>query len=351
MNDPRLIAADAQAFRAAVHRATPYKPIYVKLKLIWACNLRCAMCNHWRDPVEAPMATERLLDLIDELAGLGCQKIHLSGGEPTLRPDLELLIRRMNRYGIRATMTTNGTRLTPERAQALAEAGLHKVNISLDSPDPQIHDRIRGVAGAWADTVRGLRYLRPWLQREQAIRINTVVSPWNYQSLAQLPDLAHSLGADRINLIPMDFNTPDITPLTFRQILWFNAVLAPQIARKALFWNLITERAQAYPFGTTWSEIQQSLKGNYSGGYYNHHRCYAPWTHALVDHVGRVSVCCMTTNQVIMGDLREQSFTQIWQGATYQELRQCGSLPQLAACQKCDMFLAQNRQLEQILQG
>ena len=54
MHDPALIAADASAFRAAVRAGRPYRPLYVKLKLVWDCNLRCEMCLHWRARSDPP---------------------------------------------------------------------------------------------------------------------------------------------------------------------------------------------------------------------------------------------------------------------------------------------------------
>jgi len=51
----------------------------------------------------------------------------------------------------------------------------------------------------------------------------------------------------------------------------------------------------------------QSIEKLYARDYNNNHPCFAPWTHALIDRVGRVSVCCMMLNKPIIGDLRQQS--------------------------------------------
>jgi len=82
---------------------------------------------------------------------------------------------------------------------------------------------------------------------------------------------------------------------------------------------------------------------------YNNHPCFAPWTHALIDHVNRVSVCCMMPNKPIIGDLRKQSFKQIWTGENFAALRQTQNLPMFESCQKCDMFLENNRRLAEIV--
>lgn len=350
MNDLSLIATDREAFQNAVAKGLPYKPIYAKFKIVWNCNLRCGMCNHWRDSVQPPLDLEFFKPIIDELAAWGCKKIHLTGGEATLRPNLEAFIAYISAQDIRVTMTTNATLLTPERAYHLTQAGLKKVNISLDSPNSQIHDRIRGIQGAWKRAISGFQALRPYLKPGK-MRINTVIGRLNYASLKSLPDLAAELGADSLNLIPLDQHTPDLSRMNVGQILDYNLRIAPSFARKALTLGLLKTADQAYPFGQTFAEIRQSQQGNYAKTFYHQHRCFAPWTHVLINHVGQVSICCMMPNQPIIGDLRQQSFTEIWTGEVYRKLRQTQQLPQFAACGQCDMFLAENRSLNQLLRS
>jgi MoaA/NifB/PqqE/SkfB family radical SAM enzyme len=344
------VTADAAAFRAAVINGQPYRPLYIKIKLVWACNLRCGMCRHWRWTRAAPLNFNRLKTVVDELAGLGCRKIHLSGGEPTLYPDLAALIAHMSGLGLHVTMTTNATLLTRPRAEALANAGLRAANISLDSPDPRLHDRIRGVKGSWKQALKGFRALRRELKKGK-LRINTVVGRLNYASLVDLPELAAELGADSLNLIPLDEHTGDLQRLSKHQIRDYNERIAPVVAARALALGLIQDARQVYPFGLTIQEARLSKQGLYAQGYYDHHPCFAPWTHALIDHMGRVSVCCMLREAPIMGDLRQQSFGEIWAGANYTALRaRVGeTLPLFPTCRRCDDFLTQNRQLAEIL--
>jgi hypothetical protein len=91
------------------------------------------------------------------------------------------------------------------------------------------------------------------------------------------------------------------------QIIDYSQRVAPVFAEKAMAKNLIRPVKEAYPFGSTPSEIVQSIEGLYARDYYNNHPCFAPWTHALIDRVGRGSVCCMMLNKPIIGDLRQQS--------------------------------------------
>ena len=143
--------------------------------------------------------------------------------------------------------------------------------------------------------------------------------------------------------------TPQILEAeTAAQIIDYNQRVAPIFAEKAMAKNLIPQVKEAYPFGSTPSEIVQSLEGLYARDYYNNHPCFAPGTHALIDHVGRVSVCCMMPNKPI-GDLRQQSFKEIGTGEIFAALRQTKKLPMFETCQKCDRFLENNRRLAEIV--
>jgi len=84
------------------------------------------------------------------------------------------------------------------------------------------------------------------------------------------------LGADPINLIAMDENTLDFQKLTAAQIIDYNQRVAPIFAEKAIAKNLIRQVKEAYPFGSTPSEIMQSLEGLYPRDYYNNYPCFAP---------------------------------------------------------------------------
>ena len=343
------IAEDWANFRAATLSGAPYRPLYVKMKVVWGCNLRCRGCNHWRERREPSLPLARMLEIVDELAGMGCRKIHLSGGEPVLRSDLEPLIAHIGARGMRATLTTNATLITRQRARSLAEAGLNGANISIDSPDPDTHDHMRGVHGAWRRTVKGARYLRRRLKKGH-LRINAVISRLNFASLARLPELAAELGADYLNLIPLDENTGDVRRLTKAQILDYNQQVAPFIAEKSLALGLMQRAGQAYPFGRTAAEIEQTKEGRYARGHYEAYPCFAPWTHALIDHQGRVNVCCMLRAAPVMGDLTCQSFSQVWGGPPYQALRGEKRAPLFEGCRRCDDFLEENRQLHRLLQ-
>ena len=99
------------------------------------CNLSCTYCNEF-DDVSKPVPIETMFERVDCLAKLGTSVITISGGEPLLHPDLDLLISRIRRLGMIAGMITNGYLLTADRVKRLNKAGLDHLQISIDNVMP-----------------------------------------------------------------------------------------------------------------------------------------------------------------------------------------------------------------------
>ena len=99
------------------------------------CNLSCQYCNEY-DDISKPVPVREMYRRIDKLAELGTSIISMSGGEPLLHPDLDLIIGRVRRHGMIAGMITNGYLLTAERIQRLNRAGLEHLQISIDNVMP-----------------------------------------------------------------------------------------------------------------------------------------------------------------------------------------------------------------------
>lgn len=346
----KTITGDFQNFSQAVDQKNAYKPLYVKIKTFYGCNLKCEMCNHWRDTREPPLPVERLKETLTELAGLGCQKVQFSGGESMLRPQMPQLVAHAASLDIRPVMTSNGTLIDKTKARQLIEAGLRGINISIDAPDRKAHDRIRGVRGAWKAACKAVQYFRKYAHKGKiTIRINTVVGRSNYADIAAMPDLAHSLGADALNLIAIDDHCGEHLAPRKADLLRYNAEIAPKIAERGMALGLFRSPDEAYIFGKTEADLKNSRNGKYALGFYAQHPCHAPWMHSLIDYNGLVYVCCMTREKITpLGDLKESTFAEIWHGSAYAQIRRQMHPPQLAPCQRCDDFLQENRQLAQL---
>src|SRR5690348_9380536 len=128
----------------------------LRISVIDRCNFRCPYCmpeEQYASDHAFLRARERLsFDEIERLArlfvALGVRKLRLTGGEPLLRRDLPELVARLARIeGVEdLALTTNGV-LLPRFAQALREAGLKRVTLSMDSTDPEVFRRMSGGRG------------------------------------------------------------------------------------------------------------------------------------------------------------------------------------------------------------
>lgn len=124
---------EASMFARAM--ASANHPIAVQIIPIRRCNLACTYCNEF-DKDSQPVPTAEMLKRISKLGELGASVITFSGGEPTLHPDLDALIRRARDAGAIATIITNGYLLTPSRIKRLSAAGLDYLQISIDNVEP-----------------------------------------------------------------------------------------------------------------------------------------------------------------------------------------------------------------------
>jgi cyclic pyranopterin phosphate synthase len=118
---------------------------YLRISLTDKCNMRCVYCMA-EDMIFRPndelMTADEIIRLINIFARLGTDKIRLTGGEPSIHPELLKVVRGIKDAGIsRISMTTNGVRLA-ELAPALKEAGLERVNVSVDTLNAEKFHRI-----------------------------------------------------------------------------------------------------------------------------------------------------------------------------------------------------------------
>lgn len=147
---------------------TPNRPYHAQWLLTRRCNYRCRGCNVWRDQEnrQKEVSTEEVKAGLDALRDLGVVEIVLSGGNPLLRDDIEEILKHSSHHFI-TTIYDNGS-IAPKKLDALRHADF--VSISLDTLDEKKFDYIRGVKGAWANSMNAIETL-------QSEGINVGVSP------------------------------------------------------------------------------------------------------------------------------------------------------------------------------
>ena len=160
------------------------------------CNLKCVHCYARSEAIkyENELSHEEGLSLIDQLSEFNVPVILFSGGEPLLRPDFFELANYAASKGIRPTISTNGTCITPDVAKKLKDMGVGYVGISLDGNE-ETHDKFRGKDGAYKLAIRGIRNC---VATGQKVGLRFTITKDNYRDLSSIFDLLEKENIDRV---------------------------------------------------------------------------------------------------------------------------------------------------------
>jgi pyrroloquinoline quinone biosynthesis protein E len=209
-------SSDMRLHTARTDDTAPGLPLGLLAELTHRCPLHCPYCSN---PLELTAAAAELpasawLDVLGQARRLGVLQAHLSGGEPLLRRDLELLAAGARSCGMYVNLVTSGVGLTTVRARALADAGVDHVQLSL-----------QGARAAAANLMAGAKAHERKLQAAAAVRaagmvltINVVLHRGNVADIEALAELAASLDAGRLELAHAQYygwalrNRPSLLP-------------------------------------------------------------------------------------------------------------------------------------------
>ncbi|MGH7711117.1 MAG: radical SAM protein, partial [Gemmatimonadaceae bacterium] len=167
------------------------KPLALHFEVTMRCNARCGFCDYWKTPSET--RDHEVKSFAAAARFFSPMFATFTGGEPTLRRDLETLVNAV-RQNVRLcyiTLLSHGGTMTLERARALWEAGVDQFNFSLDYLDER-HDVARGIPGLSAKIVRTAAAMRE--AQLGAIRFNTVIRRDNLDQILPILHRADSLG-------------------------------------------------------------------------------------------------------------------------------------------------------------
>jgi len=134
-------------------------PFSVHLDLTYRCNERCVHCYLDHEDY-GEMTTEEVKRVLDELAEAGTLFLTLSGGEIFLRQDFFELLEYARALHFDVSLKTNALLITPERARRLKELGVRKIQVSIYSADPEIHDGITMVPGSLRRSIEAMRLVK-----------------------------------------------------------------------------------------------------------------------------------------------------------------------------------------------
>ena len=319
-------------------------PRLVAWELTGACNLACVHCRG--SAVTEPHPDEITFDeakhFIDELVDIGKPILILSGGEPLMRKDVFDIASYGTEQGLRVVLATNGVLVTPEIAQKMKEVGIQRVSVSIDGATAQSHDDFRGVPGAFEGALRGIDNLK---NAGIPFQINTTITKRNLDEIPKILAFAEELGAAALHiflLVPTgrgaDILDQEIPAIEYERVLnWFydqrgktkldlKATCAPH------YFRIMRQRAAKE--GIEITPKTHGLEAMTKG-------CLGGIGFCFVSHLGDVAPCGYLP--AMAGNIRKQSFREIWEGSkVFNDLRdtslyegKCGACEYKEPCGGC----------------
>jgi len=165
-----------KAVSVAVHSLTPNRPYHVQWFITRKCNYRCKGCDVWREQDTKELSTEEIKRGLDILRELGVIEVVLSGGNPLLRDDIGEIIKYASRFFI-TTIYDNGS-MAVKKIDDLRNADF--VAISIDSLNPEKNDYVKGVKGAWHNSMKAIEKL---FEQGISVSVSPTISQFNLHEI------------------------------------------------------------------------------------------------------------------------------------------------------------------------
>jgi len=170
-------------------------PYRMDLAITYKCNNECFHCYAGSPKETNELNTEEWFNVINSLFEIGVPHIVFTGGEPTLRSDLDKLIRFSENKGLVTGLVTNGRKLADNNyLKSLIDAGLDHIQITLHSHDENIHDEISCVEGSWRETIQGIKNA---VATPVYTLTNTTLNSYNIDGFLETIRLLNNLGLEQ----------------------------------------------------------------------------------------------------------------------------------------------------------
>jgi radical SAM protein with 4Fe4S-binding SPASM domain len=327
------------------HLTSPYE---LNIDTTFRCNLRCIFCyadSEKPDCAADEMTTEQVFDVLENFAANNGAFVLFGGGEPFIREDFLEFVRFAKSKGLWTYIISNGSLITPEVAREYAkyyDPAHDKIQISLDGSCPRVHDKQRGVVGAFDMTVSGIKNLVA-----QGIRpiLNTVVTRVNVDDIPNLIDLAvslnaftyrclklHKLGRGRKGLLHEKLS------ISQEQADNLFAYLNKRRDELLGVMGIASDNACVFPMSTKAIRDQFEKRPGLEPKSY---ACAAGTTKVAVAPNGGVVPCSYFYDfpELYVGSLKERSLQQIWEDSSLWDLYR-KPLQVKGKCERCGYLYA-----------
>ena len=349
-------------------------PSTISIKLTNACNLRCKMCGQQREgnpeghvkwaPIsffQEKTSVEKFKSVIDEVKGWK-PNLYLWGGEPFMYKEILELISYAKQQKLTVQINTNGLYLKKLAEQVVA-SGLDDLIISIDGPQ-EVHDQVRGLPGTFKLVEQGIKAIHEEKKKQgkktPIVRVRGTISPYNFEYVYSLVEIAERFGADALSFNWTWFTTDQVGK-SYQKMMkklfdidattWIpyvdDVILDPD--KRTKFEGIKRELVR---FQNNTSKLPISMSPHVTpekvDDYYEkitdtfgNDSCTSVWVKSYLLPNGDVTPC-PDFPDYICGNIHEQSFMDIWNGEKYKqwriELKKRKLFPICYRC--CDLFLS-----------
>jgi len=296
------------------------------------CNLLCLSC--WRmnekfrnlDPSVYELKDEVIKRYVKEGIKFGIEEFEITGGgEPLMRKELVLeLMKMIKEEGKWGNITTNGTLFEEEDITQIIEMGWDRITFSLDGPNAEINDYLRG-KGCFETVVKNIRRFQHEKERMKTdkpiLKFNVVISRINFRHLPEMIRLAKKMGIEIVHFDKMTVHSSIGEKIKVRKEemgeLKRKLIEAQKLADG---YNILTNAREltSEPFVDKSNEMVELMRKD-SGKDFNNLYCYEPWWHIVVKPDGSVQPCCLFDSKE--ENIKQKSLKQIWFGDYFERIR------------------------------
>ncbi len=301
--------------------AKPSAPYRMDLAITYRCNNNCSHCYNARSRQYPELNLEEWKRVIDRVWAHRIPHIVFTGGEPTLNADLPELIAYAESQGVITGLNTNGRKLADANfVQSLVDAGLDHVQITLESHDPSIHDKMVLSKGAWEETVAGIKNV---LASKLYVMTNTTLLTHNSPTIDATLKFLGELGVPTVGINALIYSGKGEavgTGLVEEELpaLLERAREITQNQGQRLIWYTPTQYCHFNPL-----QLDLGVKG-----------CTAALYNMCVEPNGDV-IPCQSYYQSL-GNLLENSWEEIWEHPLAVQLRNRSDVPE--GCRTCEFL-------------
>lgn len=315
----RLIATALDNYGVYAINSVPRRgPLFMVWNVTKKCNLRCRFCGAWKDGSTGLRGNESLsllesIGIVRNIADSGVWYLSICGGEPLLHGGVFGIMKEAKKRGLIVNISTNGL-LLKECAKELADSGVDFVTVSIDGPDSEVVEKVRGSQELFRNIVDGITSLRTRCGRRVYIEARFMINKVNYKYMDPFVEI-FKRRVDSIIFKPIYRN--DNMSYTVPEDLSFSS--ADEYPFRSIYNSLLVKHRR---FDNPYNRLIPDFLFN-PKRVVGRYRCFAGTFFGSIGEDGGLYPCLEMSDceKAGFGNLRDSPLTEIWRSDAMKAVR------------------------------